>query len=137
MFKPGTMIDGHRRLSGSTSNLINNKTDTPEFKSVADFVQRSRSEAGAVEFTLDGNRGEKKSQLCRILPRDAAAAAAGTGGAGGAGGVQKSADGRLLQCTEIAMEAKDLFGTMQMLNFFCQLPQDPNKTHISCQPIPK
>lgn len=92
--------------SGSTSNLINNKTDTPEFKSVADFVQRSRSEAGAVEFTLDGNRGEKKSQLCRILPRDAAAAAAGSGGAGGAGGVQKSADGRLLQCTEIAMEGE-------------------------------
>ena len=32
--------------------------------------------------------------------------------------------------------AKSLFSTMQSLNFFCTLPQDPSKTHINCQRIP-
>ena len=74
------------------------------------------------------------------------------------------ADGRM-NCTEIALEgkwqphstlrlkqafadieatvlkpriiaAKSLFSTMQSLNFFCTLPQDPSKTHINCQRIP-
>ncbi|CAO1630656.1 unnamed protein product [Parajaminaea phylloscopi] len=109
--------------SGSSSNILNSKLNTPEYRSVADFV----SQSGPCDFILDGQRGEKKSQLCR-LPR---------GGPGAA--VHSTVDGsqRSLECTEIAIEAKDLFATMQSLNFFCQLPQDPSKTHIHCQKIPQ
>lgn len=93
--------------SGSSSNILNSKTNTPEYRSVAEFV----SQSGPCDFILDGQRGEKKSQLCR-LPR----------GGPGAGVVGSSTE-RVLECTEIALEAKDLFATMQTLNFFCQLPQ--------------
>ncbi|KAJ1034796.1 hypothetical protein NDA13_001050 [Ustilago tritici] len=58
-------------------------------------------------------RGSGRSQLCAKLP-----------------------DGRM-SCTEIALEAKSLFSTMQSLDFFCTLPHDPAKTHINCQRIPQ
>ncbi|PWY97498.1 hypothetical protein BCV70DRAFT_219387 [Testicularia cyperi] len=95
------------QVSGASSNLTE-KLNTPAHESTRRFVEQSN--AGI--FTLDGERGSGKSQLCA-----------------------KQADGRF-NCVEIALEAKSLFTTMQSLNFFCTLPQDPTKTHINCQRIP-
>ncbi|TKY89683.1 hypothetical protein EX895_001468 [Sporisorium graminicola] len=82
--------------------------DSPAHEHTRQFVQQT----GAATFTLDGERGSGKSQLCA-----------------------QQSDGRFT-CVEIALEAKSLFSTMQSLNFFCTLPQDPSKTHINCQRIP-
>lgn len=111
--------------------------NAPEYRSVADFVSKS----GPCDFILDGQRGEKTSQLCR-LPKAGPGAAVLSSSAMGSE--------RLLECTQIALEgkclaatraaaaplliwhlrpfsfyyvAKDLFAAMQSLNFFCQLPQ--------------
>ncbi|KIS67977.1 uncharacterized protein UMAG_11053 [Mycosarcoma maydis] len=94
-------------MSGSSSNLTD-RMDSPAHETTRQFVQQT----GAAIFTLDGERGSGRSQLCA-----------------------QQSDGRLT-CTEIALEAKSLFSTMQSLNFFCTLPQDPSKTHINCQRIP-
>ncbi|PWN22380.1 hypothetical protein BCV69DRAFT_281382 [Microstroma glucosiphilum] len=97
-------------MSGGRSSNMLPKNDSPAHKSVAEFV---RAGGARDRFTFDGNRGEQQAKLCRILP-----------------------DGRQ-QCMDVALESKDLFAAMQSLNFFCQLPQDPAKTHINCEPIPQ
>ncbi|KAN0061450.1 hypothetical protein ACQY0O_006297 [Thecaphora frezii] len=94
-------------MSASSSNLIE-KLDSPAHNHVRSFVHNS----AASTFVLDGERGSGKSVLCA-----------------------KEANGRL-NCTEIALEARHLFSTMQSLDFFCTLPQDPAKTHINCEKIP-
>ncbi|SPO40722.1 uncharacterized protein PSFLO_06204 [Pseudozyma flocculosa] len=94
--------------SARSSNLID-RLDSPAHRDVKSFVQTHPSS----KFTLDGERGSGKSVLCA-----------------------KQANGQLT-CTEIALEARHLFSTMQSLNFFCALPQDPAKTHINCEPIPQ
>ncbi|KAJ1024941.1 hypothetical protein NDA18_004227 [Ustilago nuda] len=95
-------------MSGASSNLTD-RMNSPAHEQTRQFVQQT----GAAIFTLDGERGSGRSQLCAKLP-----------------------DGRM-NCTEIALEAKSLFSTMQSLDFFCTLPHDPAKTHINCQRIPQ
>ncbi|WFD37510.1 uncharacterized protein MJAP1_000454 [Malassezia japonica] len=96
-----------------SSNLIN-KLNSPAHEEVRKLVtQDAKSRNGtSSQFTLDGERGQATSQLCRKLP-----------------------DGTD-QCATIALEARDLFQTMQSLGFFCILPHDPAKTYIRCEKIP-
>ncbi|PWN32495.1 uncharacterized protein FA14DRAFT_161906 [Meira miltonrushii] len=98
-------------MSGASSNLTA-KMNTPAHKSVTEFVQ---AQTPGTKFSFDGPRGSQRSRLCRH-PDDPS----------------KQTD-----CVDIAMEARSLFETMQKLNFFCQLPQDPSKTHITCERIPQ
>ncbi|KDN52474.1 hypothetical protein K437DRAFT_254256 [Tilletiaria anomala UBC 951] len=113
----------HFKRSGASSNLTL-RLNTPAHHSVAQFVTQGPQGA---KYTLDGARGTSHAKLCRIGPGAGAAHPAG-GGHGQTG---------QMDCVDIALEAKDLFATMQQLNFFCQLPQDPSKTHIICEKIPQ
>ncbi|KOS14155.1 hypothetical protein Malapachy_3886 [Malassezia pachydermatis] len=101
-------------VTGSSSNLIE-KLDTPAHDEVRRLVAEDAQSRGGTNssFTLDGERGTSQSQLCRILPNGQE------------------------QCANIALEARDLFQTMQTLGFFCVLPQEPTKTFIRCEYIPK
>ncbi|PWN53186.1 hypothetical protein IE53DRAFT_384329 [Violaceomyces palustris] len=78
---------------------------------VRSFVQSSNPNS---TFVLDGERGTGRSKLCSKDPRT-----------------------NQLDCIDIALEARNLFETMQSLNFFCSLPQDPTKTYINCEKIPQ
>ncbi|PWN98470.1 hypothetical protein FA09DRAFT_360204 [Tilletiopsis washingtonensis] len=103
-------------MSGKSSNLTS-KMDSDVHRSVAAFVQGTTSASGqpapqAQAFSFDGERGAGSAKLCKHLP------------------------GGQTECTQIAMEAKDLFAQMQHLGFFCQLPQDPRLTHIQCRRLP-
>lgn len=68
---------------------------------------------------LRRERDAGSSQLCRVLPNGQE------------------------QCATVALEARDLFQTMQVrapsdqsLGFFCILPHDPTKTYIRCEKLP-
>ncbi|WFD45996.1 hypothetical protein GLX27_000624 [Malassezia furfur] len=88
--------------------------DTEAHEDVRKLVtQDAESQNGkSSQFTFFGERGEKSSLLCRKLPNGEE------------------------QCATIALEARDLFQTMQSLGFFCILPHDPAKTYIRCEKIP-
>ncbi|SHO76023.1 Uncharacterized protein MSYG_0357 [Malassezia sympodialis ATCC 42132] len=100
--------------SAESSNLIQ-RLDTPAHDEVRRLVSEDAQSRGGTNsaFTFNGERGSHKSQLCRTLPNGQE------------------------QCAEVALEARDLFQTMQSLGFFCILPHDPSQTFIRCQKIPK
>ncbi|PWN41793.1 hypothetical protein IE81DRAFT_324130 [Ceraceosorus guamensis] len=100
-------------MSAASSNLLP-KQDSPAHKSVAEFVGSSANGGPPAQaFSFDGERGTGRASLCKHLP------------------------GGRTECTDIALEAKDLFAQMQSLGFFCQLPQDPALTHIQCRKLPQ
>lgn len=148
--------------SGASSNL-GPKMDTPAHRNVVEFVRSAESPSTA--FTLDGQRGSGKAKLCRVPLQVTAGARPGRTSSLAEELSPNSEMGRRLDCVEIALEgtlvrfllpaweqemyetdelhrllhltAKDLFAMMQRLNFFCQLPHNPTKTHIVCEKIPQ
>lgn len=73
----------------------------------------SRGGSSNSVFTLDGERGQPSSRLCRQLPNGQE------------------------QCATVSLETRELFQTMQSMGFFCILPHDPTKTFIRCERIPQ